>query len=211
VATELKDCCRRQTAVIQQDGDGGVPPLVHHLFPLAFQLGQPRRPLPLRFQQSRRTTAGLIPKLRPRLAVADSSRGRCAADAPALGAGGQASRASRLRHVERITKRWNPIATASPSSVSALAPVCSPLSATVDLIAGVDAFVDDALNVFGEMGTMYASFSLLLFFPFNIWLLFYIVPISISCTKIDMSSVISVQLMGRWLSAKRMRLDIEVL
>jgi len=85
--------------------------------------------------------------------------------------------------------------------VPALAPVCSPLSATVDLIAGVDAFVDDVLNVFGEMGTMYASFSLLLFslsiFPFNIWLLFYIVPISISCTKIDMSSVISVQLMGR--------------
>jgi len=103
-AAELKDCCGRRTAVIQQDGDGGVPPPVHHLFPLAFQLGQPRRPLPLRFQQSRRTTAGLIPKLRPRLAVADSSRGRCAADAPALGAGGQASRASRLRHVERITK-----------------------------------------------------------------------------------------------------------
>ena len=103
-AAELKDCCGRRTAVIQQDGDGGVPPPVHHLFPLAFQLGQPRRPLPLRFQQSRRTTAGLIPKLRPRLAVADSSRGRCAADAPALGAGGQASPASRLRHMERITK-----------------------------------------------------------------------------------------------------------
>ena len=48
-----------------------------------------------------------------------------------------------------------------------LAPVCSPLSATVDLIAGVDAFVDDVLNVFGEMATMYASFSLLLFSPFQ--------------------------------------------
>jgi hypothetical protein len=55
------------------------------------------------------------------------------------------------------------IATASPASVPALAPVCSPLSATFDFIADVDAFMDDVLNVFGEMGTMYASFSLLLF------------------------------------------------
>jgi hypothetical protein len=43
---------------------------------------------------------------------------------------------------------------------------CSALLETIGLNAGVDAFMDDALNVFGEMGTRYASF-----FPFQ-----YLVP-----------------------------------
>lgn len=51
------------------------------------------------------------------------------------------------------------------------APARSPLPATIDLNAGVDAFMDDAINVFSEMGTRYASF-----FPFSIWLLILYSP-----------------------------------
>jgi len=49
------------------------------------------------------------------------------------------------------------------------APVSSPLPPAIELNAGVDASIDDAINVFDKMGTRYILFSFSFF-------LFFLVP-----------------------------------